>query len=121
MYENGKSKRYFRHRLVATHFIDNPENYDFVNHIDGNKSNNKVSNLEWCTQSYNEKHAFATGLKQKTNEPFIVIFENNDIKKYEDQYSLAKEIGVCQQSVSNWLNGKEKPTNRNIKEIYFVN
>ena len=107
--------------MVAIHFIDNLDEYDFVKHKDGDKSNNKVSNLEWCTQSYNEKHAFATGLKQKTNEPFIVIFEDNQIKRYEYQYLLAKELGVCQQAVSNWLNGKEKPTNRNIKEIYFVN
>lgn len=121
LYDNGKSKKYFRHRLVAMHFIDNPNEYDFVNHKDGDKSNNSVINLEWCTQSYNEKHAFATGLKQKTNSPFIVIFENNEIKRYENQNLLADEIGVCQQAVSNWLNGKEKPTNRNIKEIYFVN
>lgn len=121
LYENGKSKKYFRHRLVAMHFIDNPNNYEFINHKDGDKSNNAITNLEWCTQSYNEKHAFKTGLKQKTNEPFVVIFENDEIKRYENQHSLANEIGVCQQTISMWLNGKRKPIDKNIKEIYFVN
>ena len=52
------------HRLVAKCFIPNPMNKPEVNHIDGNKLNNDVSNLEWVTVSENAKHAFATGLKQ---------------------------------------------------------
>lgn len=51
------------HRLVALHFIDNPEDKSIVNHIDGNKLNNNVCNLEWCTHSENHIHAYATGLK----------------------------------------------------------
>ena len=59
------------HRLVAKAFIPNPDNLPEINHIDGNKDNNQVSNLEWCTRSHNVKHSFDTGLKQPhhlTNE-----------------------------------------------------
>lgn len=52
------------HRIVANTFIPNPNNLREVNHIDGNKSNNKIENLEWVTSSENQKHAIKLGLKQ---------------------------------------------------------
>lgn len=63
------SKDYYIHRLVAMCFIDNPNDYIEVNHKDGNKENNSIENLEWCTRSYNNKHCFQTGLR-KYNELF---------------------------------------------------
>ena len=61
---NGKPKNCRVNRLVAQHFIPNPENLPEVNHIDGNKENNHVSNLEWTDRSHNVKHSFDTGLKR---------------------------------------------------------
>lgn len=61
---NGKQKNCRVHRLVAEYFLPNPDNMKEVNHKDGNKDNNHVSNLEWCTRSNNVKHSFDTGLKQ---------------------------------------------------------
>ena len=61
--EAGKKKLLKIHRLVATAFISNPDNLPCVNHIDGNKTNNFVGNLEWCTVEYNNKHAIQNGLK----------------------------------------------------------
>jgi len=57
LYINGKAKRYRAHQLVALCFIDNPDNKECINHIDGNKLNNHYSNLEWCTYYENNKHA----------------------------------------------------------------
>lgn len=56
-------KWYPIHRLVAMMFIDNPLNKEQVNHLDGNKLNNHVSNLEWCTNLENMRHAYKTGLQ----------------------------------------------------------
>lgn len=60
--KNGSKNKRFVHRIVAEAFIDNPNNYKVVNHIDGCKTNNNALNLEWCTQSHNIKHAYDNGL-----------------------------------------------------------
>lgn len=65
MKEDGKKKTYRAHRLVlmAFHPIENMDEME-VNHIDGDKTNNKLENLEWCTSSENQKHAFKIGLQK---------------------------------------------------------
>lgn len=60
--KDGVQTQHLGHRLIAEAFIDNPENKPQVNHIDGDKTNNAASNLEWVTVSENAKHAVANGL-----------------------------------------------------------
>lgn len=60
--KDGNSFTLYIHRIVAIHFVDNDNNLPQVNHMDGKKSNNCATNLEWCTQSENMKHASAKGL-----------------------------------------------------------
>lgn len=110
------NKRYLLHRLVAETFLPNTDaNKTQVNHIDGNRANNKVSNLEWCTPSENVKHAYKTGLK--TNKG-----ENGPNKLTEqivvDIWQLSKQghkpsaiirllkLNVCRGTVSKITNGK---------------
>jgi uncharacterized Fe-S cluster protein YjdI len=62
LYKNGNRCTHSVHRLIAINFIDNPCGKEYVNHIDGNKHNNKVGNLEWVTASENSIHAVKNGL-----------------------------------------------------------
>lgn len=63
LFKDGKKKCHLVHRLVAKTFIPNSDNKATVNHIDGDKKNNHISNLEWATQTENGNHAIRTGLR----------------------------------------------------------
>ena len=79
-YPDGKKKNCRVHRLVAEYFLPNPDNLPCINHIDGNKLNNHIDNLEWCTYQYNMQHAVRTGLThphQWTDEERKQISERN--------------------------------------------
>jgi hypothetical protein len=98
----NKMKSFRVHRLVAKAFIPNPNKYEYVNHIDGIKKNNEVSNLEWCTASYNTLHAFKSGLMKNHS-----IFDEEakksiaylHIKGYASQRDLAKALNVSYETI----------------------
>ena len=111
--KNGKSKPFKVHRLVALHFIDNPNNYKEVNHKDENKQNNKVDNLEWCTSKYNCNYGTRTkrqsekikGSKHPNSRKVQCITTGkkfNFIKEAAEYYSINKD------SISNCCRGKSK-------------
>ena len=76
--DTGKFTNKYIHRLVAQSFINNPEEKKEVNHIDGDKTNNNVKNLEWVTPSENQKHKYSIGIK-KTSNRHIGMFNKEDV------------------------------------------
>lgn len=96
---NNKKRKYFRqHRLVLRAFcpIENEHLYQ-VNHIDGNKLNNKLSNLEWVTPSENIRHSFMMGMSSQTGSKNAMpkLTEEDVIKIREIYIKGDKNFGVC--------------------------
>jgi hypothetical protein len=93
-------KTFALHRLVAMTFLDNPENKEHVNHKDGEKLNNAVENLEWCTNQENQIHKFQAGLGNNfTRKIKQYDLEGNLIQKHDSITSAAKEVGVSKDSI----------------------
>lgn len=88
LYKNGKKEIQKNHRLVCNTFIANPENKPQVNHIDGNKENNNVNNLEWVTIQENIQHAYKNNLIKSLKIEKDVLHDLYFNKKY-----TLKEIG----------------------------
>ena len=103
------SRHYSRkaHRLVAIAFIPNPENKPQVNHIDGDKTNNSVENLEWCTNSENQIHAIKTGLK-RTMKILQFDLNGNFIKDWKSASEAEKITGINYRHILEVCNGKKK-------------
>ena len=102
----GSTRRQYVHRLVAETWIDNPNPnyYTQVNHINGDKSDNRVENLEWVTPSENLRHAFRTGLKKVEGTP-VRIVETDEV--FESVSECARRIGCDHSTISNCLAGRQ--------------
>jgi hypothetical protein len=107
------SKNYYLHRYIAERHIPNPNNLPCVNHIDGNPSNNSISNLEWVTYLENNVHAKQNGLwgknildKRKLNDIQIQEIKQKYIPHKYSMYKLAEEYGVDYRTIWNVVNNK---------------
>lgn len=111
--KNSVNNTYFVHRLVAQAFILNPENKPEVNHIDGDKTNNKIENLEWCTRSENIQHAFYTGLNQidpaligKSSSKPVRCITTNIV--YDSTMDVERRLGINHSNITACCKGRQK-------------
>ena len=121
IWDKGKCSFVAIHRLVAQEYIPNPENKPFVNHINGNKRDNRVENLEWCTQKENIHHAFKTGLahKQEPNtgplcKEILVYFPNDTQAIFPSTMEIERRLNIPHGVVS-----KYATTGKEYKGMYF--
>ena len=116
---NGKYKRELIHRLVALTFIDNPDNLPCVNHKDENKENNVVSNLEWCSRSYNINYGTRNERASKALSKAILCIETGEI--FTSGKECAESLGTSPDIVSKVLHGKSRYKTANGYHLKFVN
>lgn len=120
---NKNEKKFLVHRLVAIHFIQNPNNKPQVNHEDGNKENCCVSNLTWVTNGENQKHAYKIGLKKigeeekqrfrkrnKEHEKKIIQYDKqgNFIREWECISECARQLKINGGNIVSCLKGRQK-------------
>lgn len=110
---NKKLKKFRVHRLVAMTYIDNPDNKPYVNHKDGNRSNNNVQNLEWVTPQENTQHAVATGLLVSTKKRPVKQYDSsgNFIARYDSIIEAARLTGTSATKITVCCQGERITTN----------
>jgi len=108
--KGSHSKIFLIHRLIAQYFIPNPDNKPCVNHIDGNKTNNEIENLEWVTHKENTQHAIQLGLIKRVKRNRCInyqVAEQIRIERKNMRVSeLAKKYKVAEITIYNIINNK---------------
>lgn len=115
---NGIRRYYFLHRLVCVTFLENPDNLEQVNHKDGNKHNNNLSNLEWCSRSDNAKHSFKLGLSYQPRSKKINVYTFPDkvfVKTFDNILAAANFTKANRSNIYHVLKGSCKQA----KGFYF--
>lgn len=109
LYRDGGTKNKTVHRLVASAFIPNPDNLPQINHRDEDKTNNAVSNLEWCSALYNMRYGTHSERVAKALERPIYVIADSNHRYYFDSIKKASElIGLKRSTVSECVRGKLK-------------
>lgn len=110
--KNGRQSNKSTHRLVAEAFILNPENKPQVNHIDEDKTNNVVSNLEWCTIKENCNHGTRNVRHSNTRSKAIIAIDiaNGEYNEYVSSKECAKRLGLSSGNIASVLTGRIKQT-----------
>ena len=112
LWRGGKGRSIYVHRLVAQAFIPNPDGKPQINHINGIKTDNRVENLEWCTNMENQLHASKTDLKS-TVKILQLDRNGNVIKEWPSMVQAAQSVGVSKESIFACCNGLSK-TSKNF-------
>lgn len=111
--KDGTTKMVSIHRLVANAFIPNPDNLPQVNHKDENKTNNTVSNLEWCTAKYNSN--YGTGIKRCSEAKYKRIaqisLDGSFVKEWNSMKEIVQTLGLSYSRISQACNGITKVSN----------
>lgn len=118
LYDSNRKMKTLRiHRLVATAFLPNPNNYPQVNHRDGNKNNNSVQNIEWCTALQNVRHSYETGLNKgvknhpaKSKPVDMLTKDNVLIRTFPSGREAARQTGLFQSSINYCCTGRQRTT-----------
>ena len=103
---NGQRKIRSGHRMVALTFLDNPKSKPYVNHIDGNKINNTLNNLEWCTHQENVTHAYTQLSIEAHNKKPVLCVELN--KYFSSVVEASNYIHGDNGHICEVCNGKRK-------------
>lgn len=106
--KNGITTTFLLHRLVAQIFIPNPENKPYVNHINGNKLDYRICNLEWSTLSENMHHAFSTGLCKAPEINSKQVIDRATGEIFKSVMQAAKAKGIAYSTCKNYLRGRRK-------------
>jgi hypothetical protein len=101
----GKDTTVYIHRLLGFAYIPNVDDKPFINHINGDKLDNRIENLEWCTHSENMKHAYKTGLLKVKSTSVIDICTG---KTYNSIKEASEAINISYGTCRNYLNGNIK-------------
>lgn len=104
---NGKRKKFYIHRLVALMFLENNNpKKDNVNHKDGNKLNNIVENLEWCTSSENQIHAIEAGLKPQNIPIAAINLSTGEKQEFKSIKDCADKLNMFTNGIRRVLNNE---------------